>query len=113
MTKEERAYNKIRKGWGMVSDGESDLLDIWFKKQNLPERFRDCFALNSLAGGEFALDFCREPITDNWCMDNKIEYLLVHNLSNRFISSASDAYPIAIDLLATKGVKVIETEECK
>lgn len=111
MTQEERAYKKIRDGWGIVSDGESDLLRIWFKKQNLPERFRDYFSLNSLAGGEFALDFCREPITDNWSMDNGIEYLLVHNLSNGFISSTSDAYQIAIDLLTTKGVKVIENKE--
>ena len=86
MTKEEQAYNKITKGWGLVLAGEEALLDIWFNKQKLPERFRDYFALNSLAGGEFALDLQRTPITDNWTMSDTIEDILYRCLSNFILS---------------------------
>lgn len=103
MTKEEQAFRNIQKGWGLISDGESELLNIWFKRQNLPERFRDYFALNSLAGGEFALDLARTPITDNWSITDKIETILEMNLSNSILSTTDEAYELAIEIMKFKG----------
>lgn len=108
MAKIEHAYKLINDGWEKILSGERLLLDIWLTKQNVPTQYKAYFSVKSEGlGGEFALEFCGDPLTDNWSMSDEIEYLLIHNMSNGFISRTSDAYQKAVDLLNDKGVKVI------